>query len=275
MTDIDPTSVPPADAASSPASAANAHLEDASAAAAVAAAEQSAAAESLSPVAAEQPAEDSDSTSNVSSPAPAEQSAAPATETPPLDPADRPAEDSTASTIAHDESEKPASDSPPAACCGEMNGQKPRGRPFAPGQSGNALGRPRGSHNRATQLAESLIHGKGEALVSKALEMALAGDAGLLRALLTTLVPRRPHRTVEVALPEIKSAADAVAASSVLLAACARGEISPPEASEIMALITAHVRAVDVAAFEQRLTALEENLKNQQPPSSADENAPR
>jgi hypothetical protein len=156
-----------------------------------------------------------------------------------------------------------------------MNGQKPRGRPFAPGQTGNALGRPRGSRNRATQLAEALIHDQGEALVSKALEMALAGDAGLLRALLTTLVPRRPHRTVEVALPEIRSAADAVAASSALLSACGRGDISPAEASEIMALITTHVRTIDVAAFEQRLMALEENQKNQQTPSSADENAPR
>jgi Family of unknown function (DUF5681) len=277
MTDIDPTSVPPADAVSSPASAANEQVEDGSAAAAVAAAEQSpaAAVESPSPVAAEQPAEDSDSTSNVSSAAPAEQSAAPAIETPPLVAADLPAEDLTPSTIAPDESEKPASDSTPAACCGEMNGQKPRGRPFAPGQSGNALGRPRGSRNRATQAVEALVEGQAEALVAKALEKALAGDSNLLRALCSTLLPGRPDRMVEFDLPKIETAADGVVASSAVLMACGRGEISPSVAGQVMDLIATHVRTIDVAAFEQRLTALEENLKKQQAPSSSDENALR
>jgi hypothetical protein len=87
--------------------------------------------------------------------------------------------------------------------------------------------------------------------------MALAGNATILRPLLTTLVPSRPQRTVEIALPEIKSAADAVAASSAVLAACGGGDISPAEASEMMALIATHVRVVEVAAIEERVAALE------------------
>ena len=186
---------------------------------------------------------------------PAPESGAAASQIPAPDSTEQALEVLAASAV--DESAAAASLSPESTAL-ELNGERPRGRPFAPGQSGNALGRPRGSRNRATQVAEALIHGKGEALVEKALEMALAGDAGLLRALLTTLVPRRPHRTVEVALPEIKTAADAVAASSALLAACGRGDISPAEASEIMALITTHVRIVDVAVLAQRIAALEE-----------------
>jgi hypothetical protein len=80
----------------------------------------------------------------------------------------------------------------------------------------------------------------------------------MLPPLLTTLVPSRPRCTVEIALPEIKTAADAVAASSAVLAACSRGDISPAEASEMMALIATHVRTIEVAAIEERMTALEE-----------------
>src|ERR1700716_3313331 len=48
--------------------------------------------------------------------------------------------------------------------------QKLRGRPFAPGQSGNPQRRPKGSRNGVTRAVEALIEGQGEALGAKALE---------------------------------------------------------------------------------------------------------
>jgi hypothetical protein len=106
-----------------------------------------------------------------------------------------------------------------------------------------------------------LIDGQGEALGAKAVEKALNGDSPMLRALLSTLVPPR-ERTVEFELPKIESAADAVKASSAVITACAAGQLSPREATEIMGLISTHVRTIEVAEFEVRLTALE---KRQEP----------
>jgi hypothetical protein len=106
-------------------------------------------------------------------------------------------------------------------------------------------------------VVEALVEGQAEALVAKALEKALAGDSTLLRALCTPLMPRRPDRMVEFDLPKIETAADGVVASSAVLTACSRGEISPSEANQVMALITSHVRIVDVAVLEQRVAALE------------------
>jgi hypothetical protein len=140
----------------------------------------------------------------------------------------------------------------------ENSAEKPRGRPFEPGQSGNPNGRPKGSRNRVTQAIEALIDGEGEAIGAKAVEMALGGDPSMLRALLRTLVPSRRDRIVEFELPKVETAADALAASSAVLAACSRGELSPNEASEIMALISTHVRTVEVAEIEERLAALEQ-----------------
>jgi Family of unknown function (DUF5681) len=139
----------------------------------------------------------------------------------------------------------------------EQSAQKPRGRPFVPGQSGNPNGRPKGARNRVTRAVEALIDGEGEALAAKAVERALLGDSAILRALLSMLVPPRRERTVEFELPKIESAADARKASSAVITACAAGELSPHEASQIMWLISTHVCAIEVAEREARAAAPE------------------
>jgi hypothetical protein len=128
----------------------------------------------------------------------------------------------------------------------------PRGRPFKPGESGNPNGRPKGSRNRATLAVEALIEGKAEELANKALELALAGDSTLLRALLNNVAPPRRDRTVEFELPKITTAAEACAASAAVLAACAEGKLTPNEAREIQELIAKHVRIIEVAEIEAR-----------------------
>ena len=143
----------------------------------------------------------------------------------------------------------------------ENSREKQRGRPFERGQSGNPNGRPKGARNIVTRALEALFEGQAEALGAKAVEKALEGDSTMLRALLNTLVPPR-ERTVEFELPKIESAADALKASSAVIAACAAGELSPHEATEIMALISTHVRTIEVAELEVGVTALE---KRQQP----------
>ena len=70
------------------------------------------------------------------------------------------------------------------------------------------------------------------------------------------MAPRR-ERTVEFELPKIESAADARKASSAVISACAAGELSPHEATEIMGLISTHVRTIEVAELEARVDALE------------------
>jgi Family of unknown function (DUF5681) len=169
-------------------------------------------------------------------------------ETMPLAPAD-------ASSSAPADDVRPAAELPlPPA---ENTSEKQRGRAFEPGQSGNPNGRPKGSRNRVTKAVEAL-HGHSEALVGKAVEMALAGDSSMLRALVSSLMPRTRDRTVEFDLPTIETAADARAGSAAVLAACSRGELSPNEATEVMALLSSHVRTIEVAELEMRVTALED-----------------
>jgi Family of unknown function (DUF5681) len=126
---------------------------------------------------------------------------------------------------------------------GEKTGRKQRGRPFAPGTSGNPAGRPKGARNRATVAAEALLEGEAEALTRKAVELALAGDVTALRLCLERLLPPRKDRAVAFDMPAVAKADDAARGIGAVLAAVADGTIAPREASAVAGLIEAQRRA--------------------------------
>jgi len=66
---------------------------------------------------------------------------------------------------------------------------------FKKGQSGNPKGRPLGARDKATQLAEALLAGQAEALIQKAVQMALAGDTLMMKLCVDRLVP--PMQRIE------------------------------------------------------------------------------
>jgi hypothetical protein len=139
-----------------------------------------------------------------------------------------------------------------------------RGRPFAPGHSGNPNGRPKGARNKATIAAEALLDGESEAIARKAVEKALEGDITALRLCLARVLPPRRDRSVAFELPNIATIADAREASSAVLAACAEGSLAPREAADVMALIATHLKTLELTEIEARLTALEKERQSEE-----------
>ena len=137
------------------------------------------------------------------------------------------------------------------------NADKLQGTKFAPGQSGNPAGKPKGARNKTTLAIEAMLAGEADALARTAIEMAKAGDGPALRMCLDRLAPPRKDAPVCFDLPAIKSVADAVKASSALLSAVAGGDVTPHEAARIMSLLTSHKVLVETGEFERRLEALE------------------
>ena len=82
-------------------------------------------------------------------------------------------------------------DIPKTPAAAEVKPEKQRGRPFESGQSGNPKGRPKGSRNKTTLLAESLLEGDADAIMRKLLEKAKEGDLTALRICLDRLLPPR------------------------------------------------------------------------------------
>jgi hypothetical protein len=132
---------------------------------------------------------------------------------------------------------------------------RPRGRPF---QKGNG-GRSPGSKNKTTLVAQALAHGQATELVQTAVELAKAGNIPMLKMFVAPLLPK--ERTVQVDLPTLDQANDAVDALGAIIHAVGSGQITPHEASELSNLVAQYARAINVADLELRLDDVEKKLK--------------
>ena len=130
-----------------------------------------------------------------------------------------------------------------------------RGRPFQKGNAGRRLG----SRNRTTVVAEALLRDEEMELVRKAIEMAKAGDAQMLKFLLDRILPKT--RSVLINLPRMDRASDAVDALAAIIEAVGTGRIAPNEASAFASLVEAYARTINVADLELRMDNIEKKLE--------------
>jgi hypothetical protein len=133
---------------------------------------------------------------------------------------------------------------------------KQRGKPFKPGQSGNPAGKPPGSKNRATVLAQSLFDGEAEALTRKIIELAKAGDMQALRVCIDRLCPpmKAQAAPVQVEIPETDSMSDI---ASAFIKAAADGRLPPDVAAQLVSAVGTLARIVEIDELKVRLAALE------------------
>jgi len=137
----------------------------------------------------------------------------------------------------------------------------PRGKSYARGASGNPRGRPFGSRNRSTLLAQSFFNDVGKAITDKAIALALDGDPVALKLCVERILPRPRDAAVVIEdLPDIDTAADSRAAVATVIKSAAAGEISPAQAQVFVGLIEAHIRTLNAVEFEQRLDRIEQKL---------------
>ena len=133
--------------------------------------------------------------------------------------------------------------------------QRPRGRPFPKGNGGR---RP-GSKNKATLVMQALASGQPGAILQKAAELARAGDITLLKMFASRFLPK--ERTVQIDLPRMDQANDAVDVLAAILQAVATGQITPNEGSALANLVGQYVRALNATDLELRLDNLEKQLE--------------
>jgi hypothetical protein len=131
-----------------------------------------------------------------------------------------------------------------------------RGRPFPKGNGG----RKPGSKNRATQIAAALLAGEEEKLVRKGLEIALAGDASMLKFLLGRILPR--ERVIKIDIPHtIYGDEDPVEALVEIIRSVAEGKISPSEGAALATMMESYRRASEYSELTSRMDELEAKLK--------------
>jgi Family of unknown function (DUF5681) len=124
---------------------------------------------------------------------------------------------------------------------------------FAPGQSGNPAGRPKGARSKATLAVEALLAGEAQELTRVCVERAKAGDATALRLVMERICAPIRERAVHLDLPTVADIADLPAAVGRIVEAVASGELLPSEGQAIAALLGQQRQAFETAELAQRL----------------------
>jgi hypothetical protein len=132
---------------------------------------------------------------------------------------------------------------------------------FKPGISGNPHGRPEGSRNKATLLAQSLMDGEAETLTRKVVKLAKGGDLDALRFCLSRIIPPRKDRAITLKLPKIETATDILKALDHILHAVGKGEVSPTEGQALGAMIESCRKAIELSDIEERLGRIEKLIE--------------
>jgi hypothetical protein len=132
-----------------------------------------------------------------------------------------------------------------------------RWRLFQPGQSGNPAGRRRGSQNKATLAAATLLDGEALGLTLRAVEAALAGDMLAMKLCLERVLPRCHERPVTFSPPSLAavgngeidepSPQNVSRAMNAVTTALACGEITPGAAATIAGVCETFVRTAGIA----------------------------
>lgn len=128
---------------------------------------------------------------------------------------------------------------------------------FKLGQSGNPNGRPKGSRDKKAIIFEKITMEKGTELLKKGLEMALNGDAIMLKYFLNRMLPVKP-KGVKVDL-DFKNKKGYKEQCDLLNAALSDKDIDVDTYALLSNSIT---RTFEARELEDRVRNLEEKLNN-------------
>ena len=128
---------------------------------------------------------------------------------------------------------------------------------FKKGKSGNPAGRPVGIIDRRS-LLRAQLDGRAEELVEAAISRALDGDSGLIRALLSRLLPPAKPETQPF---EVDYCESPLEQAMTVIRAIAAGQIAPSVGSEFICALTNTMAIRDSESLSVRIKALEELCK--------------
>ena len=145
-----------------------------------------------------------------------------------------------------------------SAECDPVNtGAKQADGRFRKGQSGNPAGKPRGARHRTTLMVEALMRGGAEQITSAVVSAAQKGDLPAAKIILDRIAPIRKDSPIEIDLPPLHTASDAVGVMQSVMTGLSRGEITPAEAISLSGLIETFIKSLEAHDFEERLSKLE------------------
>jgi hypothetical protein len=126
-------------------------------------------------------------------------------------------------------------------------------------------GRPRGSRNKTTVWLDELGAEDTEEIIKVVKTEARKGDMRAAWLVLSRTWPHRRGRPVEIDLPPVETSAGLIRAQAALIAALAKGEITPDEAASIAGVLETQRRAIETHDHTRRIRELEKKVEAECP----------
>jgi hypothetical protein len=132
-----------------------------------------------------------------------------------------------------------------------------KGKPFEPGNK-LGRGRPRGSRNKTTLAARTLMESYAEPVVRRCLKGALEGDQKLIQICMDRLVPVFRELPVRIGKLPLNNLGEVSRASATVIQKVAAGQLTPSQGNLVAQIIEQHRKVLETEELEKRLRALEE-----------------
>lgn len=129
------------------------------------------------------------------------------------------------------------------------------------GQSGNPQGKRTGTRNKATMMVLGLMEQGAKEITQAVIDAARGGDLSAARLVLERLAPPMRERPISIDLPDTSTAEGISQAQQAIIEAVGMGELLPGEGNVLAGLVEARRKALETIELEQRVAALEENVK--------------
>jgi hypothetical protein len=120
---------------------------------------------------------------------------------------------------------------------------------FRPGKSGNPKGRPKGSKNKATLLAMSILDEEAENITRAIVQKAVSGDETAMRLCFERLVGKVKGRPVNLDLGDLQTGRALRIAHARISVALGKGVITPDEANALIPLLESAERCQERNLF--------------------------
>jgi hypothetical protein len=129
---------------------------------------------------------------------------------------------------------------------------------WKPGESGNPKGRPKGSRNRASVIAEE-FEKEGSAVAQVVIQAAKNGDIHAANLVLQRLAPPLKARSERVRFP-IDTTKPLAEQAAQVLQAIADGDIDPDSGRAVIDCICSFASVRELDELSNRLNALEDSI---------------
>ena len=131
-----------------------------------------------------------------------------------------------------------------------------RGRPFEPGNK-FGRGRPRGSRNKTTMLAQELLSSHAVPIVRKVILMALQGDMKAMQLCMDRTLPVLRELPIKLGALPMRTLADLSKTSEKVCKKVAAGQLTTAQGHAVFELIEHHRRVIETTELEKGMSLLE------------------